>query len=67
MSKKYKLTYRLYSNDYSHIPEECEVVVDDPWGFIHRLEADLSMVHSDLHLGSYVIEPVNHLRLVKND
>ena len=63
--KKYKLTYRLYSHDYSRMPEECEVITDEPWLYIERLKADLAMVASDLQLGSYVIEPINHLKVVK--
>jgi len=62
---KYKLTYRLYSTDYSRIPEECEIITEEPWLFIERLKADIAMCHSDLQLGSYVVEPINHLKVVK--
>jgi hypothetical protein len=63
---KYKLTYRLY-NAFLNIPEEYEVITEEPDLYINRVKSDLEMVQSDLQLGSYVIEPINHLKLVKND
>ena len=61
---KYKLTYRLY-NAFLNLPEEYEVITEDPTLYINRVKSDLEMVQSDLELGSYVIEPINHLKLVK--
>jgi len=63
---KYKLTYRLYNN-FLNLPEEHQVVTEEPLLYINRIKSDLEMVASNLQLGSYIIEPINHLRLVKNE
>lgn len=62
---KYKLLYRLYSKDDRILPDEYEVITDNPWLYIDRLRADIAMCACDLELGSYVIQPINYLKLVK--
>lgn len=63
--KRYKLTYRLYKHSYQDVPEEITVVTDEPWLYIERIKIDLAAVRPDMHMGTYVIEPINHLEVIK--
>lgn len=62
---KYKLTYKLYDHSYSKPPTEVVVVTEDPFEHIERIKSDLLMVHSDVQLGTYTVEPIKHLKVVK--
>lgn len=64
-NKKYRLTYRLYKQNYEGTPEEITVVTEEPMEYIERIRADLAMTRPDMHVGTYVIEPIKHLEVVK--
>lgn len=54
----------MYNLDYSGYDEH-SVITEEPMQYIDRLKADLAMNQSDVHLGTYVIEPIKHLKVVK--
>lgn len=61
---KYKLTYRLYTYDLS-VSEDHTVVTEDPFMYMERIRADLMMCRPDMQVGTYTIEKIRHLEVVK--
>lgn len=54
----------MYKMDYSEYNEQT-VVTEEPMQYIERLKADLAMNQSEYHLGTYIIEALTYLKVVK--
>jgi hypothetical protein len=64
-NKKFRVSYTLYDRTYREEPENYSVITSDPWGYIERVKADLLMAAPHLVLGTYTINPLNHLKRIK--
>jgi hypothetical protein len=63
--KKYRLRYTIYDVTFKDYPKEISVITHEPSAYIERIKSDIQMNSPNLMVGSYVIEPINHLKLVK--
>lgn len=60
----YKVTYSLYGIDYAESGEK-SILTDDPFGYIDRLKKNLEKTRPNIWVGSYVVEPIYHLKVIK--
>lgn len=60
----YRLTYFLYGIDYAETGKE-SVLTETPFEYIEKVRRDLELTRPDMQIGSYVVEPINHLKVVK--
>jgi len=64
-AKKFRVSYTLFDRTYREQPERHSVVTGDPWGYIERIKSDLLMNAPHLIMGTYTIDPINHLKRIK--
>jgi hypothetical protein len=63
---KYRVTYKIYNQQYVEDPQEISVVINEnPWVYIERIKADLAMNDPYKQIGSYNIQPIIHLKVIK--
>ena len=63
--KKYRLKYTIYDVTFRDYPKEISVITEEPSAYMERIKSDIEMNSPNLMVGSYVIEPINHLKRVK--
>ncbi len=60
----YRLTYHLYGIDYAETGRE-SIVTETPFEYIEKVKQELLTNRPDMQVGSYVVEPINHLKVIK--
>lgn len=63
--KKYRLRYTIYDVTFRDSPKDISVLTEEPWAYIERIKSDIQMNAPNLMIGSYVVEPLNHLKRIK--
>ena len=64
-AKKFRVSYTLYDRTYREQPQMHSIITEDPWNYIERIKSDLLMSAPHLIMGTYTIDPINHLKRIK--